>query len=91
MSVKPEDQRDYATASDLGRKVGEDVGEVITRTFTLGETPYQREVVVVAAAAAAIVYARTVIRLHTPDVTDQDIIEALVEGLASRVVPDATV
>ncbi|TAJ46050.1 MAG: hypothetical protein EPO54_06210 [Brevundimonas sp.] len=91
MSLKPIDNRDYALASDLGRKVGEDVGATITRSFTLGETPYQREVIAAAAAAAAIIFARTVMRLSTPEVTDADILDALHEGLQNRVVPDPSV
>lgn len=81
MSIKPEGKADYAMASDLGRKVGADIGDTITRTFVLGQTPYQREVIAIAAAASAIIFARSVMRLNTPDVTDHDILEALTESL----------
>ncbi|MFN7110281.1 MAG: hypothetical protein ACK4M2_01495 [Brevundimonas sp.] len=82
MSAKPVDPADYALASDLGRKVAADIGDMIPRTFMLCDSPYQREVVAISAAAAAIVFARTVMRLATPDVTDADILEALFEGLS---------
>ncbi|WP_295205702.1 hypothetical protein [uncultured Brevundimonas sp.] len=91
MSLEPADRHDYALASDLGRKVADDIGACITRTFTLGETPYQREVITIAAAAAAIIFARTTMRLSTPKVTDADILEALLDGLANRSVPDASI
>ncbi|MBB5741073.1 hypothetical protein [Brevundimonas aurantiaca] len=81
MSTEPANAADFALASDLGRKVADDVGATIRRTFMLCETPYQREVVVSAAAAAATVFARTTLRLATPDVTDPDILEVLLKGL----------
>jgi len=83
IQLKPADADDYAIASDLGRKVGSDVGDAITRTFVLGETAYQREVVALSAATAAIVFATTTIRLGSaPDATDDDVLDALFEALA---------
>lgn len=78
--LQPEDQTDFALATDLGRKAGRDAADAIMRTMLLGQTAYQREVIVLSAAVSVIAAAGATLRAgSTPDATDRDLIEALVE------------
>lgn len=81
--LKPDGLADFQLASDLGRKAGAAVTEAILRTMALGETPYQREVTALSAAVAAITCARIAMRNGSaPNVSDQDLLAALIEQMA---------